>query len=643
MNSKYHYEKTSVVNGSLYGAKKESEEYQYNEFSASIKEQIDQKLQNNEKVVLIDKIEFKRTILCINGSLFNYDDNVDFLVTLTDSQNNKVVNFKHCECENGKFKISINVMSANNELPISTGQYNLSFHEKRNKDFDDLYFGKSDLKVTISDENDSKFAVCYDNENYFVKTVLLSERVDAYISPDYDIDYEYSKTNSVHWRLLRNKNNLFYANSSYDMEDFKFLLRVTHRVPNILPVPYWEKKRIEKRRKRNAKKRDLSLYGTRAIFNFFLRFAKKKGNVVLFASGSRAKIGGNEETIYLRMLERGMKKTHKFLFDFKESITIIKPFISKFTFLYKLAVADIILIDDYYPDIYRFDYPSDKKIVQVWHACGAFKSLGLERLGKPGAPAFNTRVHKCYTHVPVSSYHSALHHAEAFGISENKFYPIGIPRTDIFFDEDYKKNILEKLANEFPEYVGKSKVYMYAPTFRGDNALNAHFPFEKIDLQAWGEHCIETNSLLIIKMHPFVKQLFRIPEKYKNHIIDATSYREVNDMLFMVDVLITDYSSIIYEFSLLKRPILFYAFDQKDYVATRDFYEKYEDIVAGKIVHTSSELMKCIKDEDFDFDKMDSFVKKNFTYTDGKATDRFIDHVILDQPYEIDVDYSTIF
>ena len=53
-------------------------------------------------------------------------------------------------------------------------------------------------------------------------------------------------------------------------------------------------------------------------------------------------------------------------------------------FVYYLATSDIILIDDYYPDIYLVDYPKNVKVLQVWHACGAFKSLGFERLGKPG-------------------------------------------------------------------------------------------------------------------------------------------------------------------------------------------------------------------------------------------------------------------
>lgn len=92
------------------------------------------------------------------------------------------------------------------------------------------------------------------------------------------------------------------------------------------------------------------------------------------------------------------------------------------------------------------------------------------------------------------------------------------------------------------------------PTFRGNNANNAHFPFDKLDLTAWGKFLDETDSVLIVKLHPFVKRRIEIPDEYAHRILDASDYREVNDILFIVDVLITDYSSIIYEMSLLKKP-----------------------------------------------------------------------------------------
>lgn len=178
------------------------------------------------------------------------------------------------------------------------------------------------------------------------------------------------------------------------------------------------------------------------VFNIFNKCCKKRGNKILFCSGSRAEIGGNEEFIYNRMLERGLDKKYKFVLDFKPTINKTYGPFKMIRFIYRLASSDVILLDDYYPEIYKPTYDKNVKVIQVWHACGAFKALGLERMSKAGAPPINTSVHKCYTHVPVSSYHSALHHQEAFGIGIDKFYPVGIPRTDIFFDEDYKKKNL---------------------------------------------------------------------------------------------------------------------------------------------------------------------------------------------------------
>ena len=364
------------------------------------------------------------------------------------------------------------------------------------------------------------------------------------------------------------------------------------------------------------------------VFRIFNKLCKKKGNKILFCSGSRAEIGGNEEFIYKRMLERGLDKQYKFVLDFKPTINKTYGPFKMIRFIYRLASSDVILLDDYYPEIYKPTYDLNVKVIQVWHACGAFKALGLERMAKVGAPPINTSVHKCYTHVPVSSYHSALHHQEAFGISLDKFYPVGIPRTDIFFDEEYKKQARERVFGEFPDARKAKRVMLYAPTFRGNSAVDARFPMDKLDFEEWGEVCKRTNSYLIVKMHPFVQEKITIPEKYRDYIADAAQYREVNDILFITDLLITDYSSIIYEFSLLRRPMLFYAFDQIMYVSTRDFYEPYEEIVPGRIIKRFDQLMEAIEKEDYNTDKIDWFINKNFTYTDGKSTDRVIDLII---------------
>ena len=181
------------------------------------------------------------------------------------------------------------------------------------------------------------------------------------------------------------------------------------------------------------------------------------------------------------------------------------------------------------------------------------------------------------------------------------------------------------MYREFPQIKREQRVILYAPTFRGNGAKTAYFPIHMLNYEKLGEMLRRTNSVMIIKMHPFVDSVVQIPKKYEDVFIDASGYREVNDILFITDVLVTDYSSVIYEMSLLKKPMLFYAFDLNSYVGSRGFYEPYEDIVPGKIVYSMQELLTALENEEYDSEKLDDFIHKNFAQLDGKATDRVIE------------------
>lgn len=535
--------------------------------------------------VIIDKIEFKRIILHMEGRLSGFNGQKPKIYFYCKDTRTAVYP-QHCDIMGDTFRLTMNVLSVNSESPMTAGDY------------------------------------------YFVAEDEKKKRNYARLAEDFSGELAREQDNPCNVWIHKNGGHYFHGISMLDLDTEEYLLRVEAKIP--AKADFYMKRNFRSwKAKRKSNLHEIKGAMFVGLFNFFNKTVKKTGNKILFASGSRAELGGNEEFIYNRMVERGLDKDFKFRFDFVANIADKRSAFKKLRFLYYLATSDIIMIDDYYPDIYQVDYDKNVKVVQVWHACGAFKALGLERMDKPGAPPLNTRVHKCYTAMPVSSEHSILHHAEAFGIDENKFYPIGIPRTDIFFDEEYKRNMVEKLKETFPQTKNAKKVYMYAPTFRGDNALNAYFPFEKLNLKKWGKRLKEEGSVLLIKMHPFVHEKVWIPEEYKDYIIDTADYREVNDLLFIVDVLITDYSSIIYEFSLLGRPMYFYAFDKNMYVETRDFYETYEDIVPGKIIKDFDELLDTVSRGEYSKEELDAFVRKNFTYTDGKATDRVIDQIIL--------------
>lgn len=109
--------------------------------------------------------------------------------------------------------------------------------------------------------------------------------------------------------------------------------------------------------------------------------------------------------------------------------------------------------------------------------------------------------------------------------------------------------------------------------------------------------------------------------------MDISSFREVNDVLFITDLLISDYSSLIYEFSVFEKPMLFFAFDLEDYIATRDFYEGYEEFVPGKIVESFDELLEALYKKDFEKYKVKPFLDKHFKYQDGRSSERLVRHL----------------
>lgn len=538
----------------------------------------------NSRSIVITNVSIQRIVVNIEGENTNPNLEIHQMIIRDYVSNDRLIP-THVDWDGQKFKISFNLMSLDHEMPIHSGDWYLIAIDQKKKHHE--VYPTRDLINKIKEKT-------------------------------------YNMTNQYHAYFKRSANDYYYAESQIDEDNLSYYLKITYRKPaNLLSL----RGRINK-----YVRSKLTIFRQWAFvktFDFFKLFHSPKGRRILFTSSSRSVIGGNEKFVYDRMVERGLDQQFKISFSYKDSIKSYRSIFSKFSFTRKLAMANIVIVDDYQPEIYLVDFLKNVKVVQLWHACGAFKTVGLERIGKPGAPKFDTNVHKCYTHMTVSSELSAAHYAEAFGIDEKKILPVGIARTDIFFDEEYKKKIVPEIYSYFPQCKEAHEVIMYAPTFRGVNAKSAYFPMDMIDYDLIGEYLLRTKSVMLMKMHPFVKTPLQIPNQYKDVIIDASGFREINDMLFIIDILITDYSSVIYEFSLFHKPMLFYAFDRMKYEADRGFYEPYSVMVPGKIVRTSEQLVRALEKRDFEFEKVEPFVKKNFKYTDGKSTDRIIDEIIL--------------
>ena len=204
----------------------------------------------------------------------------------------------------------------------------------------------------------------------------------------------------------------------------------------------------------------------------------------------------------------------------------------------------------------------------------------------------------------------------------------GIPRTDIFFDDKYIANTKERMYKKYPCLKGK-KVIMFAPTFRGNGQNSAHYNFDWIDFSDLQE-ALDGEYQFIIKLHPFIKNTDSVP-KDNAFFLDLTAEREINDLLFITDILITDYSSVIFEASLLNINTIFYVPDLVEYTESRDFYYPFDRYTFGKIAENMDDLIEAIKHPENDIDKLNEFKKHFCEACDGQATKRFVKDLFLEE------------
>ncbi|WP_412990453.1 CDP-glycerol glycerophosphotransferase family protein [Pediococcus siamensis] len=345
---------------------------------------------------------------------------------------------------------------------------------------------------------------------------------------------------------------------------------------------------------------------------------------ISFVSDSRTSISGNFEFIYKELLRR--HTNFKISFYLKPSIKAKKSWHEVFTLAKAFATSRYILLDDFYPLIYPLTIRHNADLIQVWHAVGAFKTFGYSRVGMPGGPKLDSLNHRNYTKALVSSKHVADKYAEGFGIPEENIVTTGIPRTDVFFDQAYENEVRQRLQEELPFIKGK-KVILFAPTFRGNGQQSAYYPYEDINFNKLYE-ALHEDYVFLLKIHPFVQNEPNIPYKYADFFYDVSDYREINDLLLIADELITDYSSVCFEYALLKRPMIFFAPDLADYMQKRSFYFDYLDFIPGPLAENTTELIAQIQHPQFDRHKLDTFVDYFFDQPDGHASKRFVDQLV---------------
>jgi len=265
-------------------------------------------------------------------------------------------------------------------------------------------------------------------------------------------------------------------------------------------------------------------------------------------------------------------------------------------------------------DFLPISFSKKSVIVQTWHG-SQFKKL----IADIGFPLEEVNMYENYYLIsPSKNVNKFL--ISAFQINPNKIILTGFPRNDILYkaDENFKKLIKRKynISEEF------AKIILYAPTFR-EHDLTAKFPLSNEDLNELDKFLRESNTLLINKSHFWNKDVSF--GSFKNRLT-INKFVDTQELIIISDMLITDYSTIFFDFVLMKKPAILFPYDLEEYLRYPGIYHNLKDIAVGPVVKTGKELIKALKTKS---DWIPNFREKNikvrnefWDFQDGKSCER---------------------
>jgi len=317
-----------------------------------------------------------------------------------------------------------------------------------------------------------------------------------------------------------------------------------------------------------------------ACLFYLYRMLPVRANLVVMIKTHDRGLEGNIGEVY-RELTRHHPEFRYYWIDkkYEEMVGLRKVLhVISFFFLgsYHLARAKYVFLDNVFLPMAFMKFPKDTRIIQLWHGCGAIKKFGQD-VNRGIIAWLERKANLTYTDLVVNSKAVIPQTLNAFGISKDKIRVLGCPRTDYFFNQDRIIVGIKRFYSKYPHLKGK-KLLLYCPTFRDHEIKNPKWNLNFIDLlEKLGQQYV-----LLLRAHPFVAKYCKIKEH--SSVVDVSDYEDLNGLLSVSDILITDYSSIIFEYSLLNRPMIFYAYDLEQFKTNgRGFYESYEDLVPGDI------------------------------------------------------------
>ncbi|MCD8095490.1 MAG: CDP-glycerol glycerophosphotransferase family protein [Ruminococcus sp.] len=352
----------------------------------------------------------------------------------------------------------------------------------------------------------------------------------------------------------------------------------------------------------------LALQGMLSIkYNFSLKRSGFDKKLMLFADSNSDSLPESMRLLYDELKSRGYR-CEAWCLDFSRA-SLFKMLSFVFSFMGRYAQAGGLVICNYFVPAHACKKRSETKVVQLWHSCGALKKFGYSTPNDI-PKSYKGSVSRNIDLVTVSAPVCESVFKEAFALKDGIARAVGVSRTDVFFDKEFEKASLRKLYSRCPQLEGK-KILLYLPTFQGDASHAYSVGLEQVkalkkSMKGWA---------VIIKQHPRIKSRGRFDDF------------EASELMVCADMLITDYSSVVFEYALLDRPMLLWCPTLDEYIEERDFYLDFKREMPCPIVTDGERLEEEVRKEyeSFKSGRLSDFTDRYMSACDGNSTRRIAD------------------
>ena len=270
--------------------------------------------------------------------------------------------------------------------------------------------------------------------------------------------------------------------------------------------------------------------------------------------------------------------------------------------MYHMATSKAVFLERSCLAVHVLNHRKTLQVIQLWHALGSMKKFGYAILdtkeGQPHQLAEVLKMHRGYTAILISSFSFLDDYLEGFNIDGSTVVEIPLPRADLLVNSEYRMQKRKELINEMPA-LGQKKNILYCPTFRKKKSPST----QKKIMELIEQIDFDTHNF-IYSPHPVSK--VRIDD---SRIMQFK--RSSQELLFIADYVISDYSSIIYEAGLMGLHTYLYAYDWAEYHQSRLHNIELTEDVPLLFTSNSDLIVAAIEHDDFDFTEFKKFISNS--------------------------------